>query len=352
MMRICFFGDHDPLNPRVANVLKGLARLEVTVFHLNVRGGGPFRYVRLWRQLARIKGEYDFVVVPEGASLLMPLFAALCTKTPVAWLVGNSRYDLAANDHSKPAHNLGTFFLWLMEWFMAGASDVIVLPSRAYAEYFAATFGVPSQKVVWAYIGADDEQFHPPEAKENESMFEVVYSGPFTASVGAEVLVRAAKLLEAEAGLHFTIIGEGVDQKDIQSLIAELACANVVYLPFAAPGEVERRFREAAVITGILGDTSLVARLLPGRVFAGAACGRALVSAFSPAIDEVFTADEQIVLVKPGDVLDLAEKLQALKDDPPRLRALGLAAYQRYSAIGTPEAVARRLVEALESVRK
>jgi glycosyltransferase involved in cell wall biosynthesis len=351
MMRICFFGDHDPLNPRVATVLKGLSRLEVTVLHVNVRRGGPFRYLGLWRGLARIKGEYDFVVVPESASLLMPLLAAVCTETPVAWLVGNSRYDLAANDHSKPVHNLGTFFLWLMDWWMAGAADVIVLPSRAYAEYFAAKFGVPSQKVLWTYIGADDEQFHPPEVKENE-VFEVVYSGPFTPSVGAEVLVRAAKLLEGAPGLHFTIIGEGVDQKEIQSLIAELACTNVVYLPFAAPGEVERRFAEASVIIGILGETPLVSRLLPGRVWNGAASGRALVTALSPAIAEAFTVGEQIVLVKPGDVLDVAEKLQALKEDPSRVRELGLAAYQRYSAIGTPEAVARRLVEALESVRK
>ena len=352
MIRICFLGDYDPLNPRVANVLKGLERLEVPTFHLNERKGGPLRFVRLWRQLARIKGEYEVVVVPEGDSLLMPLFAALLTEAPVAWLVGSSRYDLAVNDRPAPVRNLHTLFLWFIEWCMAGASNVVVLPSRAYAEYFATTFGVPPQKVVWTYIGADDAQFHPATEEKSEPIFEVVYSGPFTSSVGAEILVRAAKLLEGEEGLHFTIIGEGVDQKGIQSLVTELACVNVVYLPFAALGEVERRFRSADVIIGILGKTPLVSRLLPGRVFRGAASGRAIISALSPAIAEVFTADEQIVLVKPGDVEDLAEKLKELKSDPSRVRALGTAAHQRYSAIGTPEAVARRLIEALESVRK
>lgn len=349
MLRPAFFGDYDLADQRVAVIMKGLRRLEVPVIDINARGF--LRTLSLAKRLLNAKGEYDVVVVPDGRTWWMPIYAAMLTESPVVWLPAVSHYDIAVNDSSTPSRGIASFFLWLREWALVSASDLIVVSSRATADFFARVFGAAPQKFGWAFPGADDDLYRTaPPRTEGENVFEVEYHGDFLTTDGIDCLIRAAKILEDDPAFRFTIVGDGKEAKRVRELITELEAGNVIHLPYRAFDEPWRRIIEADALVGVLGATEYAKRALPTRIFEAAAAGKPSVTVFTPAFDEAFDMGH-IVAVKPNDPEDLAAKLRDLKSDISKRKAVTSAAYQRYSAVGTPESVARRLVEAIEGIR-
>lgn len=352
MLRLVFFGDYDPDHPRTAVLLKGLSRLSVPVKEVNVRGFA--KVLGLWRHVSALEGEYDVVVVPECPSRWMPVLAAMASPKPVVWLPDVSQYDIAVNDRPVPKRTFATFLTWLREWTLLLGADLVVLPTRASADFFARSYGAPPQKFAWVFPGADDEAFAGATGSGANGTFDIECHGAFSASGGAEMLAHAAKFLADDPAIHFTLVGQEREEpvmKRVRMLVTEASLANVTQLPFVQKDEITKRIAEAEVTIGLLGTNVHGERVLPERVFEAAAAKRVVLSVASPALLEAFVPDEQFVAVRPDDPEDVAAKLRALKADPVRQRAIAEAAYQRYSAVGTPEAVARRLVEAIEGIR-
>jgi glycosyltransferase involved in cell wall biosynthesis len=99
---------------------------------------------------------------------------------------------------------------------------------------------------------------------------------------------------------------------------------------------------------GIFGTTEKAGRVVPLKAALTAAAGRVLVTRDSPPARELLGDDA--VLVPPGDPGALALALERLRDDPETVTRLAAAARRRYMASFTPEAAARTLVGAIESV--
>ncbi len=349
MLRIAFVGNYDPEAPRLAALLGGLSRLNVAVTEMRSRGG-LFGYSALFATLKQKTGEYDVVVVPDR-SLGMLVTAAVASSVPVVWLTNGSKYDLVVNDSIVSARSLRSFFLWLYEWLLVVFADLIVVPSESAANFFAHTYGSPSQKFGWAFVGADDRRFvlenTPPE---NGAIFEVVYYGDFLVTDGIDTIIRAAKLLEDDPTFRLTLVGDGGRGMHAGGLIAETGATNVTHLPFVHTSEIPRRIAAASAVIGILGKTPYADRYLPERIFAAAAMKRPLLSVSSRALGEAFDPAEHVIILPPGDHEALAAKLRELRSNKDTLTTLLDGAYQRYAAVGTPEAVARRFVEALEGM--
>ena len=80
-------------------------------------------------------------------------------------------------------------------------------------------------------------------------------------------------------------------------------------------------------------------RGVPSTLMEAAALGRPIVASDVPAVAEMFTDGEEIVLVAPGDSSGFAAAVRALLDDPAAARAMGerarLRVIDEYSAVST-----------------
>lgn len=335
---------------RSAVFREGFARLSLPCAGALIEG--PLTWVRTWKELSKKSGEYDSVLVFSGAHSWVPLITSLATATPVVWAPAFSSYDRRVNDDNGRSVARSSFFLWIREWVLSYAVDHIILPSRALSDFFARTYNLPPQKVSWVTDGIDDKLFTPaPQQPDASTNFELIYIGDFAHGDGIDIVLRAAKILDMESAIRFTIIGGGNGESHARTLAKEISVKNVTFLPYVSREELPQRVRSAHALLGAFGHTPYTARMIPERFYIASASCRPLLTAHIPVLDEVFSVDDTFFVVPENDPAQLADAIRTLRDNSMGITMKTNAAYQRYSAIGTPDIIARRLSDTLEAVR-
>jgi glycosyltransferase involved in cell wall biosynthesis len=175
----------------------------------------------------------------------------------------------------------------------------------------------------------------------------VLFVGVLEAYKAIDVLALAWRVVTKrvpEAQLH--LVGRGSRAEIVQKLVRDL------------PGQTQWTEQlDAAGVASALDDAVLL--LLPsrsegmGRVIVEALCrGRPVLGSEVGGIPDLVRDGENGVLVPPGDARALAEAIEALLTDRPRLEAL--AANARPSAdpwLATPQEWAQRVRELVEALR-
>lgn len=345
-MTICYFGDYDREYSRTRVLLYGLHLHGVEIVHCNLREGGIGKYWKLAKMLMQFSGDYDCILVPMSNARIFPLIAQLVSTKPVVWEPLFSIYDNWVNDRKlvSPFHPKA-FYYWFLDWMGSLAADMIVLDTHANAMYFHHTFGVSQKKLAHVYIGADDTIFSPHDRNGSAECFEVEFHGGYIPVQGADVIVRAAKLLEKD-GVRFTMIGSGQTLKATKSLAEELEVNNVTFLPFLPQIEVVGYIKNADACIGLIGDVPRVVRAIPNKLYEAAAMARPCINANTPALRELFTPGIDTIGVKQGDPQDLARVIRELKADG-KSNAIGQAARETYLKWGTNSKVGEQMIVVL-----
>ena len=105
----------------------------------------------------------------------------------------------------KPKSIAGKLF-YLLDKYACKLSDRIILDTNAHAEYFSKTFGIPKEKFVRVFIGAD-ENYRKASAAGNKE-FTALFYGSFIPGQGIELLLDAAEMLKNEK-LKIIMAGDG-----------------------------------------------------------------------------------------------------------------------------------------------
>jgi glycosyltransferase involved in cell wall biosynthesis len=170
----------------------------------------------------------------------------------------------------------------------------------------------------------------------HEGRRRVVFAGRIVPPKGVETLVRAAALVQAE----FVVCGEGWQLEAMRRLAGRLGVAERVAFPgWLAPEQLARELGEASVV--------VVPSVWPepfGLVGIEAhASGRPVVASATGGIGDWLEDGVNGLLARPGDVADLAHKLELLLSDPERQRTMGEAGLigvaERFSAQTHVEAI-------------
>jgi colanic acid biosynthesis glycosyl transferase WcaI len=156
--------------------------------------------------------------------------------------------------------------------------------------------------------------------------FVVLYAGTIGHVSGARVMLDAAACLQQERGVHTVFIGEGPLVPELKRECAERKIARVHFLPF----QPRARLNE---VQGV-GDVSVVTLLrgygrisIPSKVLGYMAAARPVVAAVDADSEtsRFIDAARAGVVTPPENAAALAAAIVALRDDPERARALGLA---------------------------
>ncbi len=357
-MRVLAFGTYDATrHPRVAVLLDGLRRQGHDVDECNapleldtadrVRMlRQPWRLpllllalLRTWLRLARLSRSVarpDVVLVGYLGHFDVHLARLLFRGTPVVHDMLIFASDTARD---RGAGGLKQRLLRVLDAAAIRSSDVVVVDTEEHRLMLPA--GRQDDGVV-VPVGAP-YSWQGPEPTAVEGPLRVVFFGLFTPLQGAPVIGEALALLAGVPEVQVTMIGSGQDLARCRELSA--ANPSVTWRDWVEPADLPAVVAAHQVCLGIFSDAGKGTRVVPNKVYQGAASGCAVVTSDTPPQRRALA--DVAVLVEPGSAAALADALKALAVDPARLLSLRQAAWATARSSYLPEAVVVPLLDHL-----
>jgi glycosyltransferase involved in cell wall biosynthesis len=349
--RVLFFGTYDARRyPRIRVLQEGFKALGDEVVECNVPLGldtdmrvrilrrpwlAPllaFRialaWARLWR-CSRHAGVVDLVVVGYMGHFDVHLARRLWPQVPVVL-----DHLISAGDTARDRRVSSGLVLRLLERIDRAALRAADVPCVDTPEHLALVAGDAHDRALVVAVGAADEWFHEPEPRDGGPL-RVVFFGSFTPLQGTDTIGEAMGRLAGRGDLAFTMVGRGQDYETARAAAA--ANDAVAWVDWVEPEELPAFVAAHDVCLGIFGTGAKGLRVVPNKVFQGAAAGTAIVT--SDTVPQREALGGAAVLVPPGDAAALADALASLAADRARVEELRLAAFRRACAAFTPASV-------------
>jgi glycosyltransferase involved in cell wall biosynthesis/SAM-dependent methyltransferase len=341
-MRVLLFGTYDTsTHPRVATIAEGLRTRGADVAECNAPLGldtaarvdmlahpwrAPALVARLaqrWTTLAvaaRRMPTPDAVIVGYLGHFDVHLARVLFRRVPVVLdhLVGASDTARDRRLDGGPRQLL----LRMIDSAALRAADIVVvdtdehlaaLPARHRARAIVIPVGAPA---AW-YDAARPVPSDSPAADDPSAPLRVVFYGLYTPLQGTPVIGAALSRI-AGAPIEVTMVGGGQDGPAARAAAAGNPA--VRWLDWVPAADLPALVAGHDVCLGIFGTGDKALRVVPNKVFQGAAAGCAIVT--SDTGPQRRALGDAAVLVPPGDPEALAEALRRLADDRAELARL------------------------------
>jgi glycosyltransferase involved in cell wall biosynthesis len=347
-LRVLFTCGREPEYPRNAVLCAALSNyfnvIEVTDGHHLL----PLRYLRVIIKLLSVsRNDYEAMVVGFLGQPLM-IVARLLSSKPILFDAFLSVYDTLCYDRKifAPGSLVGKTAFWL-DQRSCELADFIILDTTAHVEYFHTTFGIPRNKLASLFVGCDEDIFYPRPIKSTTPV--VLYYGSYLPLQGIDVIVRAAKLLENHAEIHFRIIGEGMESHNIQSLVQDLEVSNIEFLPPVPIEELPDHIGQATVcLGGHFGSAEKASRVIAGKTFQCIAMGKPTIVGDNPANRELLTHGFDAWFCSMNDPQALANAILQLVNNPTLCEDLGKHAYQTFKRKASIQVLSEKLRDIVE----
>jgi glycosyltransferase involved in cell wall biosynthesis len=374
-MRVLVFGTYDTsMHPRIATIAEGLAANGLDVAECNAPLGlstadrvsmlaQPWRVPMLIGRLASrwtaltarslrgpapdvvmvgYLGHFDVVL----ARFLFGLRGALRRrKIPIVLdhLVGASDTGRDRRLDGGPRQAL----LRMIDAAALGSADVIVvdtdehlasLPPQHRDNAIVVHVGAPAAWYAAARAADEGDSSEPP------GPLRVVFYGLYTPLQGTPTIGAALGAIAADAAaINVTMIGRGQDEAAAKSAAAGNKA--VTWLDWVPAAELPALVAKHDICLGIFGTGEKGRRVVPNKVFQGAAAGCAIIT--SDTAPQRRVLGDAAILVPPGDAGALAAALLELARDRGRLRELRTAARELAAKHFSPAQVVAPLIERL-----
>jgi glycosyltransferase involved in cell wall biosynthesis len=349
-VRILGFGTYDTeRHPRVGIILDGLRSHGVVVVEvtapLRVSTADrvamlkrpwtalrlvPFMVSSWWsivRQARRAgrSGAWDAVIVGYLGhfDVIIARLAFPCTTVVLDHLI------FAADTARDRGVDTGirTKVLGYLDGLAIRCADIVVVDTDEHAALVAAS---QRHKVEVVKVGASAEWFRaaeqlgPEVATAADSPLRIVFFGLFTPLQGATVIGEALGHLRGRSDLTATLIGTGQDYASVRSTVG--GDSRVTWLDWVGIHELPAVVAGHDVCLGIFGTGPKAQRVIPNKVYQGAAAGCAIVTSDTPPQRRLL--GEAAVLVPPGDAGALAATLARLAEDRAEVRSRRVAMHR------------------------
>jgi glycosyltransferase involved in cell wall biosynthesis len=379
-MRTIIFGTYDTaMHPRIATIAEGLAARGFDVTECNIplglttadrvdmlakpwkAGGLVARLASRWFGLAakaRRLGRPDVVVVGYLGHFDVHLARLLYRRGKVPIVLDHLISAANTAKDRRLDGGLKTKLLRLIDAAALRAADIVVVDTEEHLEIVPEKY---RSKAVVVHVGAPTlwheaaaelsvgtEPSGDAESSGNpDGPLKVVFYGLYTPLQGTPVIGEALGRL-AGAPVEVTMIGRGQDEAETKRAAA--ANQSVRWLDWVPAAELPALVAAHDVCLGIFGTGDKALRVVPNKVFQGAAAGCAVITSDTAPQRRVLGTVSQesgAVLVPPGDPAALADALRRLADDREALLKLRHAARQLAAERFTPEQVVGPLTDRL-----
>jgi glycosyltransferase involved in cell wall biosynthesis len=222
-----------------------------------------------------------------------------------------------------------------------GAARLVLANSQGIAD-LSRSCGARETRVV--HLGSDVPAAMPVQRREGPHAL-VTVAHLIARKRHGDVLRALAVLAPRHPTLRYTIIGEGPERIALEGLAVRLGVASRV--DFRGQLEPDQALREARRATLFVMPSTEEAF---GTAYVEAMAGGvpAIGCRGEPGPEEIAAAGDGLVLVPPGDIERLSQRIDELLSDPQRLREAGQRARETVAANFTWERCGRQTVAAYE----
>lgn len=343
-MRLLMFGTYDVVaHPRVGVLSEGLRRRGVEILECNQPLGIDtagrvgmlqqpwrlprllFRVMRCWLGLARRARRMphpDFVLVGYLGHLDVLLARHLFRGTPIVLDHLISAAD-TARDRGEGG-GLKQYLLAALDTAALRAADVAIVDTEEHRQLVPERFRERSTVVAvgasqaWFEAARSEKGRGPSRVGVSERSLRVVFFGVFTPLQGAPVIGRAFAELAMER-IDLTMVGRGQDYETART--AARGSERITWVEWVPATELPALVASHDVCLGIFGTGPKALRVVPNKVFQGAAAGCAIVT--SNTSPQRRALGQAAAFVPAGDAAALASALRRLikdRDEVSRLR--------------------------------
>jgi len=316
-----------------------------------VAPGTPLRMICGLLRLASRRPHYDVCFVGFYGQ---PLAVALSylQRRPILLDAYVSTYDTVCQDRRwVPARSPGGRLAFWLDRHSCRRAAHVITDTRANADYFVDTFGIPKSKVSTVYVGCDQALFYPRDTRAaGDAPSEVFYYSSFLPLHGTDVIIEAAALLRHRCDIHFTVGGDGRGRKAAQKEIQRLGLTNIELVGWIPLDELPEYISQASVCLG--GHFSTIpkaARVISTKTFQFIAMRRATIVGENRATRELFDPGEHVYAVPMGDPEPLARAIRLLVDDDELRQHIAQRGYQRFQERLTMGVLAQEVAATVEN---
>ena len=204
--------------------------------------------------------------------------------------------------------------------------DLVLTDTETHRAWIGSELS-PRARTATIYLGAEPGfRPTPPRARAAGDPLRVLFYGQYVPLHGTDVIVEAAALLGTRSGIELTMIGSGPERAATARLAAARGTPPIAFEDWVAYEDLPARLAACDVALGIFGTSVKAGMVIPTKVYQAAASGRAVVSADTPALREIFTPETDVLTVPSGDAPALAAMLQRLRDTPDLAPRIGTTA--------------------------
>jgi len=377
-MRTIIFGTYDTaMHPRIATIAEGLAASGFDVTECNIplglstadrvdmlakpwkAGGLVVRLASRWFGLAAKArglgkhglGRPDAVVVGYLGHFDVHLARLLYRRGRVPLVLDHLISAANTAKDRKLDGGMKTKVLRLIDAAALRAADIVVVDTEEHLEivpekYRSKAVVVPvGAPTPWHAAAPELSVGTAPSATASSTgsgPLKVVFYGLYTPLQGTPVIGEALGRI-AGAPVEVTMIGRGQDEAETKRAAA--ANQSVRWVDWVPAAELPALVASHDVCLGIFGTGDKALRVVPNKVFQGAAAGCAVIT--SDTAPQRRVLGDAAVLVPPGDPAALADALLRLANDRDALLKRRHAARQLAAEHFTPEQVVRPLTDRL-----
>ena len=298
-------------------------------------------WLRLMR-LARNMPKADAIVIGYMSQFDVHLANRLFKGVPIVLDCMATGAGVAVDRNAEGA----SMKMKLVQWLDDSAfklSDIIVLDTVEHQELVPAE---QRDKTVVVLVGSSQHFFDAGavrKASGTKAPLQVFFYGNYTPLQGAPVIGRAITRLKTP--MNITMVGSGQDEIEAKRAASASKNVAVTWIPWVEGAALAELMASQDICLGIFGTTSKAQRVVPNKIFHGAATGCALVTSDTPPQRRVL--HDAALFVPAGDDEALAMAIEELATDRKELKRLQKAAHERALKSFTPKAVVKPLLDVL-----
>lgn len=349
-LTVLYFGFYNKAYSRNRVLINGLRENGIRVIECNERPGSFLGYFKLiWRYL-KIGRNYDLMIVAFPGQEVMFLARPL-TRKPIVFDAFTSHYGGYILDRKYyPSTSFHAKYYRFLDTYSCRLADMVLLDTQAHIDFFVREFGLPIEKFKCIWVGADDTPHLFSKEKSLPSMFTVLFFGTYIPLQGVPYIIDAAEMLQFKS-VRFVFIGDGMGKKEALKKVERLGLSNIDFVPMLSHAELINRIYQADICLGIFGDTPKTQLVIPNKVYEALAAGKPVITSNTPAIRELLTDGENVILCQCGHPAELAEKILELKNSPTLRKRIGGNGRLLFDKYLRKEILAKKLVDTIYEKR-
>lgn len=310
-MRILVTGKYEPEYNRNHVLLKGLESLGIELLKFPYTKRNKFSK----NKIKELEKDCDIIFLPSFTHLDVPFVRNLTVK-PLVFDPLISRYLSKVFDYKSVwKYSPRALKNYLKDQRAFSRSDLILADTISHKDYYVSRFGVLPIKISVVHVGVNSGDFYPKELEITKQRKCIVgFYGSFIPLHGIEKIIEAAKILEIRDDLEFRIYGNGPGFQKIRELTLNLGLKNTILAGWVDYKSLNNVINEMDICLGIFGESLKAELVIPNKIYHYGACRKAIITAETKGIKEIFEDGKNIILIK-NNTAALVKSIESLADN-------------------------------------